>query len=608
MNGLSITTRSNYCIGVLSKTFQSTSGENASVPASKPRIGRQVLRTTAALLTSLTAIGGFAIFASSPSQAQANPKAVVVSGDGVLTGRALSGAFLNTLANGAQFNFIVINPFNGPGPVDGIDAAGSGYTPAAPDVDDFAIRAKLAVAPGGKVLGLLPNGVSPAEATTYKDFYSTDGVLLSGYDCAGAQSAVNTVRGVWSTAAIAISTPGCSISGVTTVDVTDAASLAPGSFNPNAGYPVASSTKLIVPAYFTDAAMWARLLTGLDDIGAVVVDFATRDTLRPYFAQLKAKGIKIYAYIPTGYLTKFPANAASSLSKIDVVNNDADMDGIFLDEVRSGCSVKAVADYTAMKNRTGKALIYNPGQTPGSCYFNIANAVVDYEGSYAAYQNWPAAAKGRSIGSNSVVNVIHTTSQSDISNAIALAKSRNAGLIWVSEGDTNSFQNFPSQGYFDAVRSALRGTVVVGSTVPPTQATVAPTQATVAPTQATLPTQVTSAVTAAPAVTQATTAATTATTPALSPGSGSGSATATATTAAAATTTSIAATSAVGAGATTTTVTTTAVPKAAAATATTAPTTAAAAPTTTSKTYSSAVLPVAPPPAKAQTASPGFAG
>jgi hypothetical protein len=582
LSALSINTESNYCGRVLRKLLSPTSPPQQGAESRRGSKKKNLARRSAVAVSSLlVAVGTVAVTGSSPSGAQTGARAVKFDGVEILSGRQFNQTALNVLSSANQFQYVVINPAGGPEIVDGTAPSGTGYTPANPDVEDFALRAKRLS--GGKVLGWMTPAIAPSRAVDYRDYYRTDGVMLGGYDCASAQSAAGQILSAWPGATVVIATAGCAAAGAQTIDpasqLVEGTSVSAGSLDPIAGYPVASATKLIVPAYFTNPDSWARVLSGIDDLGAVVVDVDSRDANRTYIQQLKARGVKVYAYIPTGYLTGNPGNFGLVSSRIAAVNNDADISGIFLDEVRSGCSAKAIADYGAMKTQAGaKELIYNPGQTAGSCFNNISNAQLNYEGTFEAFQKWPASEWGRTLPSNRIIHVVHTTGLGNIEAAVRLAKGRNAGLLWVSEGGTNSFQDFPSAAYFNAVRSALRSVTVTGETIAPGAAPAGPAAA--------------------------------------APASNSGGAfvvpSASSTVAPATTTTAPAATATTGVATTTRLATTTIAPT------TTAPATTTSTPlpvatvttvaTTAASTLGSNVLPVAPPPAKAQTVSPDFTG
>ena len=418
-------------------------------------------------------------------------RTVQIDGDAVLLGRAMDPRFDRVLRAVNQFAYVVVNPANGPEAVDGLDLDADGYAGPNPNVEDFVLRAKrLGAGSGTKVLGYLPKSRGDAAAVDYRARVGTDGVFLAGYTCPEATSAVATISGAWPGAVIVIGTTGCT-GGAAAVNTADpaqyvladptASNVPSGSLDPYAGYPVAPAPKLGVPAYFADLAAWDRLLAGIADIGVIAIEPSNLPVIRSKVRAARAGGAKIYAYVPTGYLTKDPTNASLASSRIATAVADPDVDGVFLDEVRSGCSVKAQNDYTAMYNQViaaGKRLVYNPGQTAGSCFTAISNTSVNFEGSAASYPGWPASEWGRTVGQDSIWQIVHSASIGDIPSLVALAKQRNAGLIWVAQ--TDQWTQFPDAAYFDAMRSAVRGSLTPPGPTSPTTSTI-PTSGTTPP-------------------------------------------------------------------------------------------------------------------------------
>jgi hypothetical protein len=434
--------------------------------AQRPKKPNPTLRRAAITVTAgLVLAGLFAAIPVGTAPAQTSIAAIKIDGVDELTPtRSMAADFDRALRNAGSAQYVVVNPNNGPEPLDGNDPSGGGYAPPNPNVEDFVLRAKRLTGPG-RVLGWLPASVGAAAATNYRDGYSTDGVMLADYDCAGAATATSTIKAAWPAAVVVTATAGCT-GGISPASIVGPSGLSAGSQDPYAGYPAAPAPKLGIPAYFTDAASWDRLLVGIADVGAVVVDWSSISTLRSKIQAARAGGAKVYAYVPTGYITSTAglANAGSAASRITSSLADPDINGVFLDEVRSGYSTLARSFYGAFYNQAiaaGKELIYNPGQTAGSGFLTISSKTINYEGRFATYSGWPASEWARNISSDRIWQVIHTTGNADIVAAANLAKSRNAGLIWIAP--TDQFNTFPDAAYYEAVRAAVRGAVASSS-------------------------------------------------------------------------------------------------------------------------------------------------
>ncbi len=422
----------------------------------RPRLRRAAVTLTAGLV----AAGLLGIFPIEPAPAQ-SLSAIKIDGVDQLTAtRSMAADWDKVLRNAGSAQYIVINPDNGPEALDGNDPFGGGYAPPNPNVEDFVLRAKRLTG-AGRVLGWLPAGVGAGRATDYRDGYGTDGVMLADYDCASAATASTSIKAAWPGAVVVTATAGCS-GGISPASIVGPSSLGAGTQDPYAGYPAAPTPKLGIPAYFTDPAAWDRLLVGIADVGAVVVDWSSIGAVRSKIQAARAGGAKVYAYVPTGYITSTAglANAANASTRIATALADPDINGVFLDEVRSGYSARARSFYGAFYNQAiaaGKELIYNPGQTAGSGFLSISSKTINYEGRFATYSGWPASEWARTIPADRIWQVIHTTGNADIVTAANLAKSRNAGLVWIAPND--QFSSFPDATYYAAVRAAVRGAV-----------------------------------------------------------------------------------------------------------------------------------------------------
>ena len=540
-------------------------------------------RRTALALAAATLLGGMALNRNSPAAIAAVAPSVRIDGTDVLQGRAMSPRWGDVLARLDSYEFVILNPAGGPEPVDGNDLGGTGYTPPNPDVEDFALRVE---AKGKRALGFLPL-TSVSRAGDYQRA-GMDGVFTEGCPSAAEFGAITTS---WPGAFVVAGASPCATNGlagvVDPVNVEIASASSTG-FSPNDGYPISNNPKLGVPAYFTDDAQWTRLLAAISDVGAIVVNGPDSDIdkIRPRIRAARSAGAKVYRYIETGYLTKganlFPSRGAAALA-------DPDLDGVFLDEVRSGCSVLAQSTYGGYWNSAvaaGKSLIYNPGQTMGRCFTTISTSAVNFEGTFASYQNWPASQWGRALPAAKQWQIIHGTPQNAIAQAAALAKARNAGLIWVAP--TSDWNQLPNDSYLLELRVAIGGGIA-----PTTSTTVAATSSSTATTAATSTTSGSSSPTSAAttaATTTATTTATTVATTATTAAAASGSSGPPAAISSGATATASAAPSA------TTTAATTTAPAATAAPTTTAGLTTTASATTTSTT---AVAPTTAPPTTA---------
>ncbi|OIK25454.1 hypothetical protein VT52_021515 [Streptomyces malaysiense] len=228
-----------------------------------------------------------------------------------------------------------------------------------------------------------------------------------------------------------------------------------------------------VPAYFDpgDGDLWARLSSPAPGAGLAVAnpqsgpgdskDGGYADAIRT----AHNAGTKVIGYVDSGYLgTKgwtAPDGGTSIDDWVEGAERNVDkwygyygasgLDGIFFDDGPTACGTQAVANafvdaykrlqsYVKGKNADAEVVI-NPGASPKECYTQAADTLVTFEGTYDDYVNdygdgresWEASADPSKIW-----HLIHTTgSRSQMKNAIALSKQRDAGYVYVTDDDNS---------------------------------------------------------------------------------------------------------------------------------------------------------------------------
>ena len=128
------------------------------------------------------------------------------------------------------------------------------------------------------------------------------------------------------------------------------------------------------------------------------------------------------------------------------------MDGIFFDEVTDSCAVttqpayyRQLFDYVKAKPGDIDRVVLNPGAKVGDCYMSASDIIVTFENTYANYVNWQPSGWESTQPANHFWHLITETSQADMSNAISLAKSRNAGWVYVTDDSgANPWDSLPS--------------------------------------------------------------------------------------------------------------------------------------------------------------------
>ncbi|WP_437287480.1 spherulation-specific family 4 protein [Sorangium sp. So ce406] len=123
------------------------------------------------------------------------------------------------------------------------------------------------------------------------------------------------------------------------------------------------------------------------------------------------------------------------------------VDGIFLDQVVAACGTEgapdlyvdlyaAVSDYIS-NNYPGAYLILNPGIPVASCYEDIADTIVTFEGSYAAYMRDDFPTAGWQLESTSPDKFWHliydVPDEAAMAAVVARSKQQNAGFVYATD-------------------------------------------------------------------------------------------------------------------------------------------------------------------------------
>jgi len=215
--------------------------------------------------------------------------------------------------------------------------------------------------------------------------------------------------------------------------------------------------------YFSN---WSGLLPYVPTVNVIVVNPGNGPVGPDYSSQIsqaQSKGAQVYGYVYTKYAnTKLDSlrNPKGALDRmVDSVKADIDeyyrryptLAGIFLDEVTNDCEkagsyYKPIADH--IRSHGGKVIL-NPGAPVPTCYRDLADIVVTFEGTFDNYKNaWLTAGRDWETNAYSarIWHIVHTTSSTDLSTALTLSRSRSAGFIYVTSftAADNTFGALPS--------------------------------------------------------------------------------------------------------------------------------------------------------------------
>jgi hypothetical protein len=175
-------------------------------------------------------------------------------------------------------------------------------------------------------------------------------------------------------------------------------------------------------------------------------------------AAAHAHGQSIIGYVHTTYGTRAIAD----------VETDVDnwykfypaIDGIFVDEAANDAT--HVTSYYAplynyVKGKSGAHLVVlNPGLPPDETYMTACDIVMSFEDTYVHYVTATTPAWVSNYARSRFWHVILSASQTQMDNAVKLARQRNAGLIYVTDqGPTTAYQQLVTGAYWQAEIAAV---------------------------------------------------------------------------------------------------------------------------------------------------------
>jgi hypothetical protein len=196
-----------------------------------------------------------------------------------------------------------------------------------------------------------------------------------------------------------------------------------------------------VPAFFYASGIWQQAASTkpvptymILDISGLGAGSGPVGHFQSIVKKERAAGVTILGYSSTGW-------GARPLSQIeaDVRHYKAwyGVTDMFLDEVKGISSqlpyYKKLAHYIRGFD-PGTSIWINPGDYPEPSYMSVSNVVMAFEGPYAEYHNIDVPSWAFDYSPSRFANTIYATSGSEVSSAINLSKTRNAGFVYVTDG------------------------------------------------------------------------------------------------------------------------------------------------------------------------------
>jgi hypothetical protein len=224
--------------------------------------------------------------------------------------------------------------------------------------------------------------------------------------------------------------------------------------------PLPAPRRMLIPAYVPAAGV-IDLVQDAGRPGVVIINPHNGPGAEPRRSYgdavrvARERGTRMLGYVATGYGTR-PVDDV--IADIDRYTWWYRIDGIFLDEV-AGDAV--LLPYYARLSRHVRAagarlVALNPGMVPDRGYFDIADIVVTFEGSYGAYA--PALRSmpewTRALPPDRVAHLVYGASRDEALTAVR--RPAGAGYVYVTSGSPpNPWRTLPS--YLYEQEEVLRG-------------------------------------------------------------------------------------------------------------------------------------------------------
>ena len=234
----------------------------------------------------------------------------------------------------------------------------------------------------------------------------------------------------------------------------------------------AGQTRLGAPSYQDPGSpQWtAWAAPGAKAIGIMIVNLDNGDDESYYpsvdraIRATRKQGILVIGYTYTGYGARDPKIVRR---KIDAVYRNYLVDGIFFDEAPTDCNARnpflstqflyyeALTNYVRQK-AGARITVLNPGiYSPSDCWMGITNILMNWEDQgLANYQNYYVDfAWVHKYPSDRFWHIVYGMGADQLQAALALAKQRNAGWVYLTQETGNPYKSPPQ--YWKAEAEAV---------------------------------------------------------------------------------------------------------------------------------------------------------
>jgi len=156
-------------------------------------------------------------------------------------------------------------------------------------------------------------------------------------------------------------------------------------------------------------------------------------------------GLTVVGYVDSAYATKSLANFQA---EVDTWFSLYSVTGIFVDQVTTSCLnstyYAAINSYVKSINAS-YTVVMNPGTIVPSCFSQLADILITFEGTLTQYQTWAPSGWEQNFTSNHFWHIIHNAAEADLDALLAVSSFRNVGLIYVTNGvEPNPYDSLPT--------------------------------------------------------------------------------------------------------------------------------------------------------------------
>lgn len=223
----------------------------------------------------------------------------------------------------------------------------------------------------------------------------------------------------------------------------------------------------LVPAYFAPGAPqgWDALLAGTPPgVATVIVNPANGPgaAADPAYARIvaaaRAKDIAVVGYVHTRFGTR---PAAEVTADVERYREWYGIDGIFMDE--ASAEATDLPYYRELAALVPGTVILNPGRVPDEGYAGVADVLVTFEGTRAAYAEARFPAWTTEHSAERFAHLVYEAGGADPGSVERLAAERNAASVYVTDDSgANPWDALPASHAQAAAALADCGIAVSG--------------------------------------------------------------------------------------------------------------------------------------------------